>query len=58
MSDYKKDAGSKMQCPVCGEYFDYLLGEVKQGCETCYDKSKDYPDKSSDIYDRTKEIEV
>lgn len=31
----------KMQCPTCLRWFDYLLGDVKLGCEGCYDRSKD-----------------
>jgi len=47
---------SKMTCPVCKAEVDYLLGNVRQGCEGCYDKSKDEPAKGDDTYDTGKEI--
>lgn len=34
------DTCSHMQCPVCGGYFDYLVGDDenggRRGCEKCY----------------------
>ena len=49
--------GSKIECPVCHGMFDYILGFTKKGCEGCFDKSKDVPEKGGDTYDREKEIE-
>lgn len=47
---------SKMECPQCHNMVDYLLGNTRQGCEGCYDKTKDEPDTSGDNYDQSKEI--
>lgn len=54
--NHGSDTCSHLQCPKCGEYFDYLLGDIQKGCESCYDSSKDTLDKSADVYDKSKEI--
>jgi hypothetical protein len=41
--NHGSDECSHMICPVCGNYVDYLLGTVSQGCEACYDPKKDIP---------------
>lgn len=38
-----KREGTKMQCPVCHNDVDYLLGQKYQACEACYDQTKDEP---------------
>jgi protein-arginine kinase activator protein McsA len=48
---------SKMTCPQCQTQVDYLLGNVRQGCESCYDKLKDEPEKGGGFYDKNKELE-
>lgn len=49
--------GSKMQCPVCKNMVDYLLGDVRQGCEACYDPAKDHPAKRTDeAYNKNEEM--
>jgi hypothetical protein len=35
---------AKLECPVCHHFFDYLLGDIKQGCEGCYDPLVDKPE--------------
>lgn len=45
----------KLECPVCHNWFDYLLGDTKQGCEGCYDRTKDIPDKGG-INEPTKPV--
>lgn len=38
---------SKMECPVCHQMFDYLLGETVLGCETDYVKENDKPSRGN-----------
>jgi hypothetical protein len=49
--------GNQMECPQCHNMVDYLLGDTRQGCEACYNKSLDTIKKGEDTYDRSKEIE-
>jgi len=44
--------GSKMECPVCHGMFDYLLGDVKKGCESCYDRTKDTERRTNETTDK------
>lgn len=47
--------GSQMECPVCHEQFDFLLGEgSNQGCEADYKPS--VAQKGIETYDTAKEI--
>lgn len=41
VTPFKKQEGSKMQCPICTQEVDYLVGENtpdggRQGCESCW----------------------
>jgi hypothetical protein len=51
-----KGEPSRIECPKCHQMVDYILGEVKQGCEACYKYEEDYPDQRPETYDKSKEI--
>ena len=53
-----KGESSKMECPQCHGMFDYLLGEIRMGCEGCYDPSKDQTTEGRESYDESREIKV
>ncbi len=50
---------SHMECPVCHNYFDYLVGENtndggRMGCDGCYRPGKS--EQTNESYDPSKEI--
>lgn len=52
----KPNKGSQIECPICHNMVDYLLGNIRKGCEMCYDKSKDEDEKAESTYDSSKQI--
>ncbi len=56
--EIKKGASSQIECPNCHQMVDYLIGDTKKGCESCYDKTKDQPDQRGETYDKSREWEV
>jgi hypothetical protein len=49
---------SKIECPLCHAQVDYLLGNVRQGCEGCFDKSLDEPLKGGDEHVKGQELDI
>jgi protein-arginine kinase activator protein McsA len=52
----KMNEQSKVTCPQCQAQVDYLLGDVKQGCESCYRPELDKKDESNEVYDESKRV--
>jgi hypothetical protein len=52
--------GSKMQCPVCNNYFDYLVGDDinggVRGCESCWKPPVEKERRTHEPIATTKEV--